>query len=86
MPWRISAAARRSALNKVPSDRQPRSGFVPGLLPYREKGRRWSGVLNFADFFTAKVSRLIRQEAGTRMSDKEFLEKEIARWKSMQRW
>ena len=39
-------------------------------------------MLNFADFFTAKVSRLIRQEAGTRMSDKEFLEKEIARWKS----
>ncbi len=39
-------------------------------------------MLNFADFFTAKVSRLIRQEAGTRMSDKEFLETEIARWKS----
>ena len=39
-------------------------------------------MLNFADFFTAKVSRLIRQGAGTRMSDKEFLEKEIARWKS----
>ena len=43
-------------------------------------------MLNFADFFTAKVSRLIRQEAGTRMSDKEFLEKEIARWKSWWQW
>ena len=39
-------------------------------------------MLNFIDFLTAKVSSLIRQGAMSRMSDKEFLEKEIARWKN----
>lgn len=39
-------------------------------------------MLSFIDFMTAKVSSLIRQGAASRMSDKEFLEKEIARWKN----
>lgn len=39
-------------------------------------------MLNFIDFLTAKVSSLIRQGAKSRMTDKEFLEKEIARWKN----
>ena len=38
-------------------------------------------MLNFVDFLTAKVSALITQGARSRMSDKEFLEREIARWK-----
>ncbi len=38
-------------------------------------------MLNFIDSLTAKVSRLIAHGAESRMSDKEFLEKEIARWK-----
>lgn len=39
-------------------------------------------MLSFIDFMTAKVSSLIRQGAASRMSDKEFLEKKIARWKN----
>ena len=39
-------------------------------------------MLNFVDFLTSKVTNLILQGASSRMSDKEFLEKEIARWKS----
>ena len=39
-------------------------------------------MLSFIDFLTAKVSNLILQGARSRMSDKEFLEKEIARWKN----
>lgn len=39
-------------------------------------------MLNFVDFLTAKVTNLIKQGARSRMSDKEFLEKEIDRWKS----
>lgn len=39
-------------------------------------------MLNFADFLTSQISDLIRRGAGGRMSDKEFLEKEIMRWKS----
>lgn len=38
-------------------------------------------MLNFVDFLTSKVTNLILQGARSRMSDKEFLEKEIARWK-----
>ena len=39
-------------------------------------------MLDFAGFLTRKVSSLILQGASSRMSDKEFLEKEIARWKN----
>ena len=39
-------------------------------------------MLNFVDFLTSKVTNLILQGAGSRMSDKEFLEKEIACWKN----
>ena len=39
-------------------------------------------VLNFVDFLASKVTDLILQGAGSRMSDREFLEKEIARWKN----
>jgi SPP1 family phage portal protein len=39
-------------------------------------------MLDFIDFLASKVTNLIWQGAGSRMSDKEFLEKEIARWKS----
>lgn len=39
-------------------------------------------MLDFAGFLTSKVSNLILQGARSRMSDKEFLEKEIARWKN----
>lgn len=39
-------------------------------------------MLNFVDFLTSKVSNLILMGAGRRMSDKEFLEKEIVRWKN----
>ena len=39
-------------------------------------------MLSFIDFMTAKISSLIRQGAMSRMTDKEFLEKEIERWKS----
>ncbi len=39
-------------------------------------------MLNFVDFLTSKVTNLILQGASSRMSDKEFLEKEIAHWKS----
>ena len=39
-------------------------------------------MLNFVDFLTSKVTNLILQGARSRMSDKEFLEKEIACWKN----
>lgn len=39
-------------------------------------------MLNFADFLTSQISDLIRRGAEGRMSDKEFLEKEIMRWKN----
>ena len=39
-------------------------------------------MLDFIDFFRNKVSNMIRQGAGSRMSDREFLEREIARWKN----
>jgi len=39
-------------------------------------------MLDFAGFLTARVSALVARGAGSRMSDKEFLENEIARWKS----
>ena len=39
-------------------------------------------MLDFAGFLTSKVSNLILQGARSRMGDKEFLEKEIARWKN----
>ncbi len=39
-------------------------------------------MLNFVEFLTSKVSNLILQGARSRMSDKEFLEKEIAFWKN----
>lgn len=39
-------------------------------------------MLNFAEFLTTKVSNLISHGARSRMSDKEFLEKEIALWKN----
>lgn len=39
-------------------------------------------MLRFVDFLTNKFSSLISQGAKSRMSDKEFLEKEIARWKN----
>ncbi len=39
-------------------------------------------MLNFIDFMTAKISSLIRQGAMSRMSDRQFLEKEIERWKN----
>lgn len=39
-------------------------------------------MLDFVDFLTTKVNNLIKQGARSRMSDKEFLEREIARWKN----
>ena len=39
-------------------------------------------MLSFVDFLTSKVTNLILQGARSRMSDKEFLEKEIACWKN----
>lgn len=39
-------------------------------------------MLNFIDFLTARISRAITRGASSRMSDKEFLEREIARWKN----
>lgn len=39
-------------------------------------------MLQFIDFLTKKINRLISQGASKRMSDKEFLEKEIVRWKN----
>lgn len=39
-------------------------------------------MLNFVDFMAAKVSSLIWQGAVSRMSDKEFLEREISAWKN----
>lgn len=39
-------------------------------------------MLSFIDFFKNKVSNLILQGAKSCMGDKEFLEKEIARWKN----
>lgn len=39
-------------------------------------------MLDFIDMIREKVSGLLRQGAQSRMSDKEFLEREIARWKS----
>ncbi len=39
-------------------------------------------MLNFIDFMAARVSGLIRQGAASRMSDKEFLEREISAWKN----
>ena len=39
-------------------------------------------MLDFAGFLTARVSALVARGAGSRMSDKEFLENEIARWKN----
>ncbi len=39
-------------------------------------------MLDFAGFLTARLNNLIMQGAGRRMSDKEFLEKEIAHWKN----
>ena len=39
-------------------------------------------MLSFIDFMTTKVSNLIMQGAKSRMTDKEFLEREIARWKN----
>lgn len=38
--------------------------------------------MHFTNFLTSKISNLIKQGAQGRMSDKEFLEREIARWKS----
>lgn len=39
-------------------------------------------MLNFVDFLASKVTNLILHGAGSRMTDKEFLENEIARWKN----
>lgn len=39
-------------------------------------------MLNFVDFWTAKVTNHILQGARSRMGDKEFLENEIVRWKN----
>ncbi len=39
-------------------------------------------MLNFVDFLTSRVSNLVLMGAGRRMSDKEFLEKEISHWKN----
>lgn len=39
-------------------------------------------MLDFTGSLTSFLSGLIRQGAGRRMSDKEFLEKELARWKN----
>ena len=39
-------------------------------------------MLSFIDFFSSRVRNLILQGARSRMSDKEFLEQEIARWKN----
>lgn len=39
-------------------------------------------MLDFIDFLTNRVSGLIRQGAQSRMSDKEFLEREISIWKN----
>lgn len=38
-------------------------------------------MMNVVDFLTRKVTNLLLQGARSRMSDKEFLEKEIAKWK-----
>lgn len=39
-------------------------------------------MLSFIDTMTSRVTSLIMQGARSRMSDKEFLEKELARWKA----
>ena len=39
-------------------------------------------MLDFVDFMTSKVEKVISLGVRSRMSDKEFLEKEIARWKN----
>ena len=39
-------------------------------------------MLNFIDFLTSKVTNRITQGAGSRMNDREFLEREIAHWKN----
>lgn len=39
-------------------------------------------MLSFIDFLSSRVRNLILQGARSRMSDKEFLEREIARWKN----
>lgn len=38
-------------------------------------------MLNFVDFLTTRISNLISQGAKSRMNDREFLEREIERWK-----
>lgn len=39
-------------------------------------------MLSFIDFLTSRVASLIQEGARSRMSDKQFLESEIARWKN----
>lgn len=39
-------------------------------------------MLDFIDFLTSRVSALVRQGAQSRMSDREFLEREISAWKA----
>ena len=39
-------------------------------------------MLNFVDFLTNKISNMVWQGAAGRMTDKEFLEKEISAWKA----
>ena len=38
-------------------------------------------MLDFIDFWKGRLDRLLRQGAESRLSDREFLEREIARWK-----
>ena len=39
-------------------------------------------MLSFVDFLVSKISNLLKQGAKSRMTDKEFLEKEISLWKN----
>lgn len=42
-------------------------------------------MLDFIDFWKGRIDRLLRQGAESRLSDREFLEREIARWKRSSR-
>lgn len=67
MRWRISAGVRLSVLNNME-------------IRF-DKERNENIVLDFVNTLTDKFKFLIAQGARSRISDQEFLEKEIARWK-----
>lgn len=67
MRWKISAGVRLSVLNNME-------------IRF-DKERNENIVLDFVNTLTDKFKFLIAQGARSRISDQEFLEKEIARWK-----